>query len=75
MEQQSLTDGFEKFRKTIRKEQFLQEMDRIMPWSELSAAVEPYYPKPEGGCLRFCVNGPTAGYCYFSRRHNDYTQT
>lgn len=52
MKQQSLTDGFEKFRKTTRKEQFLQEMDRIMPWSELAAAVEPYYPKPEGAGRR-----------------------
>lgn len=52
MEQQSLTDGFEKFRKTTRKEQFLHEMDRIMPWSELAAAVEPHYPRPEGAGRR-----------------------
>jgi hypothetical protein len=30
MKQASLTDGFEKFRKTTRKEQFLNEMNTIM---------------------------------------------
>lgn len=38
MRQQSLTDGFEKYRKQSRKEQFLSEMESIIPWKELTAA-------------------------------------
>ena len=48
MRQQTLVDGFEKYRKKTRKEQFLDEMEQIIPWQELTKAIEPYYPKPEG---------------------------
>lgn len=44
MKQQSLTDGFEKFRKKTRKEHFLEDMSLIIPWKELTAAIEPRYP-------------------------------
>lgn len=44
MKQQTL-GGFEKYTKTTRRAQFLAEMDRIVPWSELAAAIEPVYPK------------------------------
>lgn len=40
--------GFEAYRKTTRREQFLAEMDRVVPWQELCALVEPVYPKSEG---------------------------
>jgi IS5 family transposase len=40
--------GFEAYRKTTRREQFLAEMDRVVPWRELCALVEPVYPKGEG---------------------------
>ena len=40
--------GFEAYRKTTRREQFLAEMDRVIPWRELCALVEPVYPKGEG---------------------------
>lgn len=43
---------FEKFRKTTRKEQFLSEMDRVIPWKELSAVIEPFYPNPQGAGRR-----------------------
>ena len=39
MKQQTLS-GFEKFGKTTRRAQFLSDMDRIIPWTELAAAVE-----------------------------------
>ena len=39
------TIGFEKYRKKTRKEIFLEEMDQIIPWSEMCAAIKPYYPK------------------------------
>lgn len=36
-------------RKQTRKELFLIEMDRVVPWKILIALIEPYYPKGEGG--------------------------
>jgi transposase, IS5 family len=44
MKQQTLS-GFEKYGKTTRRAQFLADMDRIIPWPEISAAVETVYPK------------------------------
>lgn len=44
MKDRTLT-GFEKFGKTTRRAKFLADMDRIIPWKELSAAVERVYPK------------------------------
>ena len=52
MKQTSLTDGFEKFRKKTRKEQFLDDMETIIPWKELCEAIEPFYPKPQGAGRR-----------------------
>jgi IS5 family transposase len=53
MRQPSLSaSGFEKYRKKTRKQQFLEEMEVIVPWRELGAAIEPYYPKPEGAGRR-----------------------
>lgn len=44
MKQHTLA-GFERYGKTTRRAQFLAEMDRIVPWKELQAVVEPCYPK------------------------------
>ncbi len=44
MKQQTL-GGFEKYGKTTRRAQFLADMDRISPWVELAAVIEPVYPK------------------------------
>jgi IS5 family transposase len=44
LKQPTLT-GFEKYGKTTRRAQFLSDMDRILPWAELIASVEPFYPK------------------------------
>ena len=52
MNQKSLTDGFEKYRKKTRKEQFLDEMEAIIPWTGLVDAIEPYYPNPQGAGRR-----------------------
>jgi IS5 family transposase len=53
MRQQSFaTDDFEKYRKKTRKEVFLEEMDRIIPWKALSKVIKPYYPKPKGAGRR-----------------------
>ncbi len=45
-------DGFEKYRKKTRKEIFLEEMDQIIPWKEITRAIKPYYPKPKGAGRR-----------------------
>jgi IS5 family transposase len=52
--------GFEKFSKTTRRAQFLAEMERVVPWAELCALVEPVYPKGEGGrpTIRFNLGDP-----------------
>jgi IS5 family transposase len=43
-------DGsFEKYRKPTRREVFLAEMNRIVPWAQLVALIEPHYPKSGNG--------------------------
>lgn len=37
--------GFEKHRKTTRRDDFLAQMDRVVPWSALCSLIEPVYPK------------------------------
>lgn len=46
----SMTGFFDKGKKT-RREQFLAEMERVVPWQRLLALIEPHYPKvsPKGG--------------------------
>src|ERR1700728_2194421 len=44
MKLQTLT-GFEKYGKTTRRAQFLADMDKIVPWRQLAAAVQTAYPK------------------------------
>ena len=40
--------SFEQCRKPTRRERFLAAMEQVIPWSELAAVIEPYYPKAEG---------------------------
>ena len=53
MKQQTLAmaadKGFEQFRRPTKRDVFLNTMDKIMPWPELCAVVQPHYPKGEGG--------------------------
>ena len=37
--------GFEKHSKPTRREQFLNEMNQVVPWTQLCALIEPFYPK------------------------------
>ena len=49
MPQQTFAEvSFEQYRKPTRRERFLDEMNRVVPWVELVAAIEPVYPKAEG---------------------------
>src|SRR6202047_3401076 len=51
MRQQSLASqgSFEKYGRKSRRELFLDEMEQVVPWTELEALVEPYYPKAGSG--------------------------
>jgi len=53
MRQKTLAEeGFEKYRKPTRREQFLKDMEQVIPWRELCDAIEPFYPRPEGAGRR-----------------------
>ena len=53
MRQQTLAvaaeGNFEKYRKPTRREIFLMEMDRIVPWAHLVDLIGPHYPKAGNG--------------------------
>ncbi len=50
MKQQTFAAGdFERYRKPTRREHFLAEMNKVVPWDQLCALIEPYYPKPGNG--------------------------
>lgn len=55
MKQQSLAvasdegAGFEQYRRPTRRDVFLATMNEIVPWQELCAVIDPYYPKPGNG--------------------------
>lgn len=51
MRQQTLAAqvGFEKYARKSRRELFLEEMERVVPWAQLEGLVEPHYPKGENG--------------------------
>ncbi len=44
--------GFEKHRKVTRREQFLDDMDQVVPWKDLCGVIAPFYPKPSGAGRR-----------------------
>jgi IS5 family transposase len=41
--------GFEQHRKPTRRDEFLESMNRLVPWQALCAVIEPYYPKRGNG--------------------------
>jgi hypothetical protein len=47
--------GFEKHGKKTRRDVFLSDIDRAVPWASLVASIEPHYPKPrdDGAPLRY----------------------
>jgi IS5 family transposase len=44
-----MATGFERYAKKTRRAEFLEEMELVVPWAELVALVEPYYPKAGNG--------------------------
>ena len=49
-------DGFRKQRKVTRRETFLAEMDRVVPWQRLEALIEPHYPSGGNGRKPYALN-------------------
>ncbi len=51
MKQRTLAaqSGFERYTKKTRRALFLEEMEQVVPWAELSALIEPVYPKAGQG--------------------------
>ena len=47
--QLTLGAGFEKYAKTTKRAQFLDDMDRIIPWAELGELIAPAYPVAGNG--------------------------
>ena len=41
--------GFERYTKKTRRAEFLEEMERVVPWAKLCGLIEPHYPKAGGG--------------------------
>ena len=37
--------GFQRHRKTTRRDVYLAEMDKVVPWAALCAVIQPVYPK------------------------------
>ena len=53
MKQTTLTEStFAKYKKPTKKEKFLAQIYKIIPWKELSEVIEPHYPMPKGSGRR-----------------------
>lgn len=49
MQQQTFAEvTFEPYRTVTHRDQFLAEMNRVVPWKDLVAVIRPVYPKTEG---------------------------
>ena len=50
MRQTTLATGtFEAYRKPTRRDKFLADREKVVPWQDLCAVIAPYYPKGENG--------------------------
>jgi IS5 family transposase len=57
MKQMSLaTTGFELVHKRTRKREFLDEMELVVPWTELIELIEPHAPKGKNGRPPFAIS-------------------
>ena len=45
----AMAAGFEKHQKRTRRAEFLAQMEIVVPWRELCAEIEPFYPKAGNG--------------------------
>ena len=64
MDQLSFSDlEFTHKRKITRREQFLAEMDKVVPWSRLEKHIDPFYPKAGNGRKPYPLNTMLRIYC------------
>ncbi|HNN77225.1 MAG TPA: IS5 family transposase [Leptospiraceae bacterium] len=50
MAQQTFSSGdFDRYVKTTKRQVFLEQMDQVIPWTELIGLLKPYYPNAENG--------------------------
>src|ERR1700691_2846276 len=45
----AMVNGFERYSKKRRREDFLEEMEQVVPWKKLCMLIEPHYPKTGNG--------------------------
>lgn len=50
-------------KKQTRREIFLAEMDKVMPWDKLEAAIDPFYPKAGNGRRPYPLSSMLRIYC------------
>ncbi len=50
-------------KKQTRREIFLAEMGKVMPWDKLEAAIEPFYPKAGNGRRPYPLSSMLRIYC------------
>ena len=43
------SESFDRYRRQTRRDEFLVTMERVVPWAELCAVIEPFYPKAGNG--------------------------
>jgi hypothetical protein len=76
MKQMSLSEsGFERKIKRTRKREFLQEMNLVVPWSELVSLIAPHAPQPgtKGARPPFAVDTMLRIHCiqqWFNRKRS-----
>ena len=62
MRQLTLATGtFETHRRPTRRETFLSDREKVVPWQDLCAVIMPYHPKgengrPRGGLSAYCAS-------------------
>ena len=44
-----MTTGFERYTTKTKRALFVEEMEQVVPWAELCALMEPFYPKAGNG--------------------------
>ena len=50
-------------KRTTRREKFLFQMDRLIPWSRLEARIEPFYPKAGQGSRPYSLSSMLRVHC------------
>lgn len=64
MSQQSFSDlAYAKKKKVTRREQFLSEMEQVVPWQRLVGVIRPYYPLGQKGRPPFALEKMLRVYC------------